>query len=143
MRPARAGVVHDIACTTHLTYRLSCEEYEELVAHAGGRCQICRTLPEETDRGKLCIDHLHGYGNHLVRGLLCDDCNVRMARIDNLREPHTPTTRRYCYGAWFARQLMTGRGHWWNARQRRWEFPGSKSHGAPVACHNIIREAKK
>lgn len=34
---ALTGELHDIACSTHRQYYLSCEEYEEIASHAGGR----------------------------------------------------------------------------------------------------------
>lgn len=100
-----------ISCTTHRTYYMSCEEYEELWAFAQGRCQICQSAPDETPRGKLCIDHLGPYGWGMVRGLLCDKCNSLMARVDagSIRYPDG-AVRRYQRTSWFARHVMFGRG---------------------------------
>lgn len=52
-------------------YGLSPEQFSQLEAEAGGRCQLCGEEPE-TARG-LHIDHCHETGR--VRGLLCTHCN--------------------------------------------------------------------
>lgn len=113
---------HTISCGTHRYYYLSCEEYEELWDFASGRCQICNALPEETARGKLCIDHLPTYGYGLVRGLLCDKCNALMRQVDDgtVRYPPSPVYA-YRHNSWFARQIMFGRG--FNVKHRRWRWP--------------------
>lgn len=60
-------------------------ERQEMVAEAGGRCEICGT----TDPGKRgwMIDHCHDTG--AVRGVLCSPCNVGIGMlgddIDRLR----------------------------------------------------------
>lgn len=59
----------------HKLYRLNCDDYDRLVAHADGRCQICKALPEETGHGYLVVDHDAQVGQWAVRGLLCSDCN--------------------------------------------------------------------
>jgi hypothetical protein len=66
----------------HSSYRLTCDDYEELWAHAGGRCEICRRTPEETPDKQLVIDHAGEYGFFAVRGLLCSKCNSLMAYVD-------------------------------------------------------------
>lgn len=57
-------------------YGLSRAEYEELLASQDGACLICRRPP--TQGNPLCVDHCHNTGD--VRGVLCDDCNVMIAR---------------------------------------------------------------
>lgn len=120
---ARAGVFHDIACTTHRTYMLTCGDYEGLVAFAQGKCQLCETPAAETDRGKLCIDHAHDYGPWAVRGLVCDPCNMRLARHDARKEPYPEDIYWYLINAWFSRQLTFGRGFSRDRRRNRWVWP--------------------
>lgn len=55
----------------HSKYRLTCEEYDDLVLRAEGRCDRCG-IPY----AGLVIDHDHGAGNWAVRGLLCRSCNA-------------------------------------------------------------------
>lgn len=56
-------------------YDLSPEAYARMVADQDGRCAIC-------DRArKLHVDHDHNTG--LVRGLLCNTCNVALGDLDD------------------------------------------------------------
>jgi hypothetical protein len=59
---------------------MKCEQFDELLAFAGGRCQICRVSGEETPHGALHIDHDASVGMHGVRGLLCSRCNTLLGR---------------------------------------------------------------
>lgn len=60
----------------HHRYVLTCEDFDELWWHAGGRCQMCGRLAEETPTGRLVIDHDGRLGRWAVRGLLCNRCNT-------------------------------------------------------------------
>lgn len=58
-------------------YGLTREHYEQMRARQGGGCAICGRSRGRMFRGKprdLAVDHDHDTG--VVRGLLCDDCNV-------------------------------------------------------------------
>ncbi|WP_176741390.1 endonuclease domain-containing protein [Streptomyces sp. LUP30] len=83
----------------HKSYRLTCADYEALVAEAGNRCQICGTPGPSTWRRKLVIDHDHEVGQWAVRGLLCPPCNT------TLPEGRTPAAEQAAYLAapWYAR----------------------------------------
>lgn len=61
---------------------MTCDDFDRLLARAAGRCELCKTLEEETQRGALVIDHFEGDGLFFVRGLLCDRCNSVMSRHD-------------------------------------------------------------
>lgn len=61
---------------SHKVYDMSCDDYDQLVSDAGGRCQICQVAAHETNRGFLVIDHDAKVGQWAVRGLLCSDCNT-------------------------------------------------------------------
>ncbi len=68
-------------------YGLTVDEYYQILDEQDGRCAICRGLSEEVARPKhwtevFCVDHDHG--TEVVRGLLCNDCNLVVAR------GHTP-----------------------------------------------------
>ncbi|MCX4458503.1 endonuclease domain-containing protein [Streptomyces sp. NBC_01728] len=53
-------------------YRITREQYEGMIRAQDNRCAICRSAPPEGKR--LHIDHCHTTG--IVRGLLCNTCNV-------------------------------------------------------------------
>ena len=57
-------------------YGIEPEDFEAMWEDQEGRCGICRISFEEV---RVCIDHDHESGN--VRGLLCDACNVGIARF--------------------------------------------------------------
>lgn len=59
----------------HKIYGLSCKDYDRLVDHAKGSCQICGVKPGQTGHGFLVVDHDDAVGQWAVRGLLCQDCN--------------------------------------------------------------------
>jgi hypothetical protein len=54
-------------------FSITPEEYDEILAHQGGKCAICRRLPKPGKR--LAVDHSHV--TTYVRGLLCFVCNRR------------------------------------------------------------------
>lgn len=64
-------------------YNLVDGQYEQMLADQLGLCGICRKPSDKT----LCVDHDHeccsgrGSCGRCVRGLLCDGCNVAVARI--------------------------------------------------------------
>lgn len=73
-------------CLTHRQYRLNCADFEELIARATGRCEICGLPAERNHRGKLAIDHDHLLGRWAVRGLLCLSCNQFMHQLREQRD---------------------------------------------------------
>lgn len=62
-----------------LFYDQRTEDYDFLLRAQGGRCAICRTQPQS--ERKLCVDHDHQTG--IVRGLLCDRCNLGLGHLEN------------------------------------------------------------
>jgi hypothetical protein len=71
----------------HFEYHgLSCDEFDALHSRAGGRCEICETPTEETGGRRLVVDHFWRDGRRIIRGLLCDKCNVVMSCMDG-RKP--------------------------------------------------------
>lgn len=68
-------------------YGLDEVAFNALMHAQDGRCAICRCEPN-TWHGRLVVDHCHT--TNVVRGLLCDECNVGLGRlgdgnIDRLR----------------------------------------------------------
>ena len=71
-----SGVSH--SALIRRRYGLSPEEYQAMLDRQGGVCAICEAPP--TDK-RLAVDHSHETGE--VRGLLCKNCNVKLATIEN------------------------------------------------------------
>lgn len=72
-RAAHASMVERV-------YKITREEYDQLLAWQGGRCYICQQVPRVR---RLAVDHDHVTGE--VRGLLCANdewgCNVLLRRL--------------------------------------------------------------
>lgn len=68
-------------------YGITPEQYDSMVASQEGRCAICQRAEPEIGARGLAVDHDHSCcpGNYscgaCVRGLLCSDCNVAIARF--------------------------------------------------------------
>jgi hypothetical protein len=66
---------------------LTPEQYEEMAEKQKGVCAICWRPPSRdvsplaNRRAKLVVDHNHTTGQN--RGLLCFDCNVKLAAIED------------------------------------------------------------
>lgn len=58
-------------------YRLSDDEYDEMLLAQQGVCKIC----EKQDYRRLSIDHCHASDN--VRGLLCMSCNAVLGSMND------------------------------------------------------------
>ena len=63
-----------------VTYGLTAEQYDALLAHQGGVCAICGG----ERRYRLNVDHDHATG--LVRGLLCRRCNKLLRDVRDDRD---------------------------------------------------------
>ena len=63
-------------------YKLSLEEYEQMLKDQNGKCAICGRPVADFERG-LAVDHDHETGK--VRGLICPNCNRGLGGFfDNL-----------------------------------------------------------
>ena len=64
-------------------YGISIEEYDAMLQKQAGLCRIC-LRPETVSQGgrlrPLAVDHCHRSG--IVRGLLCQRCNTRLAQLE-------------------------------------------------------------
>ncbi|MCX4751734.1 endonuclease VII domain-containing protein [Kitasatospora sp. NBC_01287] len=114
--------IHHRNCQ-HSAYRLTCEDFEAIWEHAGGKCEICRAAPTEERHGGLVIDHAGEYSYFAVRGLLCRKCNRLMGEVDSGR---VKDERAYAYweNAWFVRVLRQRHAaNIADRRARRWSTP--------------------
>jgi hypothetical protein len=62
----------------HRLYNLACDQFDDLLSAAAGKCQRCRRPYEN-----LVIDHDHSIGQWGVRGLLRHNCNSWLGQVDN------------------------------------------------------------
>lgn len=68
-------------------YGLGQAQYEQILESQGGKCAICHTTEPGGRGGVFAVDHDHGCCRgyktcgECVRGLLCNDCNVGIARF--------------------------------------------------------------
>jgi excisionase family DNA binding protein len=74
----------------HRRYQLTCEQFDELLVRAGGRCERCGR-----EVAPLVIDHRHDLGStaRAVRGLVCRSCNRRLIAVDAGSVPDDETAR--------------------------------------------------
>ncbi|MFJ4974170.1 endonuclease VII domain-containing protein [Streptomyces coeruleorubidus] len=63
-------------------YKITPEQYSQLLEAQGGVCAICGRPPEE--RKRLAVDHCHS--THVVRALLCTACNLTVGRYERYHE---------------------------------------------------------
>lgn len=89
--------------STHEAHGLSCEEFDELLKRADGRCEVCGIPQAEAARGLLYIDHdnRRGTGKDHIRGMTCPKCNGDLRFIDSGAKTPTSAQARYLEHAWF------------------------------------------
>ncbi len=73
------GKVNPHATRLRLKYGMTVEDYDLLMEAQNGQCAICGATSSKSRHRKLVVDHCHATG--VVRGLLCDDCNVGIGRL--------------------------------------------------------------
>lgn len=69
----------------HLRWRygIGATDYAVLLERQDGRCALCGTEDPGRNRKYFCVDHDHE--THLVRGLLCVNCNLGIGYLgDNV-----------------------------------------------------------
>ena len=64
-------------------YGINKETYEAMVKEKEGKCDICGNIPTGR-RTTLHVDHDHITG--LIRGLLCNNCNLGLGKLGDSRE---------------------------------------------------------
>lgn len=63
-------------------YNLSLQEYNALLLNQNNKCKICeRDFKSLAKWNNACVDHSHKTGK--VRGILCRQCNLTLAYIEN------------------------------------------------------------
>lgn len=66
-------------------YRLSEEDFQEMLDTTKGVCPVCqRGFTYDRSGTKIVIDHCHSTG--MIRGLLCSDCNSGLGLIGDTYE---------------------------------------------------------
>lgn len=55
-------------------YGIEPEDYDRMLAEQGFACAICHKPETQSKDGRFHVDHCHS--TDVVRGLLCDRCNV-------------------------------------------------------------------
>lgn len=60
-------------------YRLTWDDYQDMLASQGAACAICRTVDPKSKSGTFTVDHDHSTG--AVRGLLCSPCNLALGHM--------------------------------------------------------------
>jgi len=63
-------------------YRLTEDEYHDLLDSQNGCCTICQTILQMNGKGRGAIDHCHS--TKMIRGLLCHGCNIGLGYIKRL-----------------------------------------------------------
>lgn len=86
----------------HVSYSLSCDDYDDLLRIANGQCQVC-----EKANPRPFIEHDHALGQWAVRGLVCHVCNQRLRHVDAGDKPATPAIARYLASPWHERQASS------------------------------------
>lgn len=61
-------------------YRITPEQYDELLEKQGGLCAICQVHHSKFQR-RLAVDHCHHTGK--IRGLLCASCNSGIGKLQD------------------------------------------------------------
>lgn len=67
-------------------YGITIDDYDRMLAEQDGHCAICPTGPNSArnPRAYLDVDHYGGKGkNAVVRGLLCNACNMGIGKLDH------------------------------------------------------------
>lgn len=79
-RPCEAA--HGRSTNLKLSYGISENDYEKMLAAQGGVCRACKNPESMKRRGsqsRLSVDHCHRTGR--VRGLLCSGCNTAIGLL--------------------------------------------------------------
>ena len=85
----------------HKSYRMTCDQYETLIAESEGECMACAKPVAQEPLGKLVIDHDYAHGPWAVRGLICSACNSLFLRDETGPYWAQP----YLTDPWFLREL--------------------------------------
>lgn len=94
LNKARAATLHQSGMKRSklyaiaFNYGLSPEDIQNMLTTQSNSCKICERSFGDKGGTRLVVDHCHDTGK--VRGLICHDCNVGLARlgdsVDGLRK---------------------------------------------------------
>lgn len=73
------GRINAYADKLQRKYGITVAAYEQMRVEQEYSCAVCSTHESQCKHGKLVVDHCHETG--VVRGLLCDNCNVGIGRL--------------------------------------------------------------
>ena len=65
-------------------YRITLDDYYELLKSQDNKCAICLSPPKDTRKGRLllmCVDHVKGTKPPQLRGILCKHCNSGIGQL--------------------------------------------------------------
>ena len=62
-------------------YGITVGEYDALLENQGGKCALCERDTHDVLGRRLAVDHNHKTG--VVRGLLCMNCNTKVAGLED------------------------------------------------------------
>ena len=71
----------EIAYDLNKFYGITVEVYNQILESQGGVCAICEATP---GRRRLNVDHCHS--TNIIRGLLCDSCNLMLGKANDRPE---------------------------------------------------------
>lgn len=63
------------------SYKISREDYENLLKRADGKCEICMKVMTRAGGHQPVIDHSHATGK--VRGVICAKCNSALGFVED------------------------------------------------------------
>ena len=118
------------ACVRHWQYRLSCQQFDSLLARAGDLCELCGAAPH------VHIDHDHELHPTGVRGLVCARCNARLGRVDRNIEIADSAVRRFLARKPIMGDMPLGLG------ADRWDIVSvARNTGVSVCVVDLQRQA--
>lgn len=65
-------------------YKMTVEDYDDLLEEQEGKCGICGTTDPGTSKTRFSVDHDHR--TRKVRGLLCSKCNIALGGLGDTIE---------------------------------------------------------
>lgn len=86
-------IMHVPSASNLRKYRMQLSQWIALAEEQEWRCAICGEIPRRHNQGQLMTDHNHK--TRLVRGLLCQRCNLRLAHYELLTDTWVKAAQEY------------------------------------------------